>query len=169
MPRIGFDNEKYLREQTQAILERVQQARGKLYLEFGGKLTFDFHAARVLPGYDPNVKMRLLQGLRDQVDVLFCIYSEDIEQGRIRGDFGITYDMATLKANDDLRPWGIGVDQQESCNGLHVEVDRYALAGRQLDGLAAFVEAREGCRDQMAARWQVREDQGRGITELAVA
>ena len=68
MPAQGFDNEKYLAEQTAAILERVEHCRGKLYLEFGGKLTFDFHAARVLPGYDPNVKLRLLQGLRDQIE-----------------------------------------------------------------------------------------------------
>ncbi len=107
MSDIGFDNEKYLSEQTKAILERVERAAGKLYLEFGGKLTFDFHAARVLPGYDPNVKMRLLQGLKDQIEVIFCVYSGDLEQGRIRGDFGITYDMATLKAIDDLRDWGI--------------------------------------------------------------
>jgi len=103
----GFDNEKYLAEQTAAILERVEQCRGKLYLEFGGKLTFDFHAARVLPGYDPNVKMRLLQGLRDQIEVVFCVYAEDLERGRIRGDFGMTYDLATLRSIDDLRDWGI--------------------------------------------------------------
>lgn len=103
----GFDNEKYLREQTAAILERVERSEGKLYLEFGGKLTFDLHAARVLPGYDPNVKMRLLQGLKDQIEVIFCVYSGDLERGRIRGDFGITYDLATLKAMDDLRDWGI--------------------------------------------------------------
>lgn len=107
MPVDAFDNERYLAEQTAAILERVEQYHGKLYLEFGGKLTFDFHAARVLPGYDPNVKMRLLQGLRDEIEVVFCVYSQDLERGRIRGDFGITYDLATLRAIDDLRDWGI--------------------------------------------------------------
>ena len=107
MSAIGFDNEKYLREQTKAILERVERSAGKLYLEFGGKLTFDLHAARVLPGYDPNVKMRLLQRLKDQIEVIFCVYSGDLERGRIRGDFGITYDMATLKTMDDLRDWDI--------------------------------------------------------------
>lgn len=109
MKGTGFDNETYLREQTAAILERVGQSAGKLYLEFGGKLTFDFHAARVLPGYDPNVKMRLLEGLRDQIEVVLCVCSEDLERGRIRGDFGITYDLATLKSMDDLRDWGITV------------------------------------------------------------
>ncbi|MFP3902756.1 MAG: DUF1846 domain-containing protein [Armatimonadota bacterium] len=107
MTQIGFDNDRYIEEQTAAILERVEQSAGKLYLEFGGKLTFDFHASRVLPGYDPNVKMRLLQGLKDQMEVVFCVYALDLEQGRIRGDFGITYDVATLKAIDDLRDWGI--------------------------------------------------------------
>jgi uncharacterized protein (UPF0371 family) len=106
---LGFDNELYLREQTAAILERVGRFSGKLYLEFGGKLTFDLHAARVLPGYDPNVKMRLLEGLRDQIEVVFCVSTDDLERGRIRGDFGITYDLATLKAMDDLRDWGIPV------------------------------------------------------------
>ena len=109
MKGMGFDNETYLREQAAAILERVGQSAGKLYLEFGGKLTFDFHAARVLPGYDPNVKMRLLEGLRDQIEVVLCVCSDDLERGRIRGDFGITYDLATLKAMDDLRDWGITV------------------------------------------------------------
>ena len=107
MPAEAFDNDKYLAEQTAAILERVEQYEGTLYLEFGGKLTFDFHAARVLPGYDPNVKMRLLQGLRDKIEVVFCVYAEDLERGRIRGDFGMTYDLATLRAIDDLRDWGI--------------------------------------------------------------
>jgi len=105
----GFDNENYLEEQTAAILERVEHSEGKLYLEFGGKLTYDLHAARVLPGYDANVKMRLLQGLKDQIEVIFCVCSADLERGRIRGDFGITYDIATLKSIDDLRDWGIQV------------------------------------------------------------
>jgi len=106
--RIGFDNEKYLKEQTQAILERVKRFN-KLYLEFGGKLCFDYHAARVLPGYDPNVKIRLLQELKDKIDIVLCIYAGDIEKGRLRGDFGITYDAATLKLIDDLRKWGLDI------------------------------------------------------------
>ncbi|MBE9546051.1 MAG: DUF1846 family protein, partial [Proteobacteria bacterium] len=71
----GFDNEKYIKEQTSAILERVERFNNKLYLEFGGKLLFDYHASRVLPGYDPNVKMRLLQELKDKADILLCIYA----------------------------------------------------------------------------------------------
>jgi uncharacterized protein (UPF0371 family) len=108
MKKTGFDNEKYLKEQSAAILDRVKKFN-KLYLEFGGKLCFDYHAARVLPGYDPNVKIRLLQQLKDKIDIVLCIYSGDIEKGRVRGDFGITYDAATLKLIDDLRKWGLDI------------------------------------------------------------
>ncbi len=107
--KIGFDNDKYLAEQTSAIIERAAQCDSKLYLEFGGKLLYDYHAARVLPGFDPNVKMRLLQQIKDQADILLCIHAGDIERRKIRGDFGITYDVDALKLIDDLREWGIGV------------------------------------------------------------
>jgi uncharacterized protein (UPF0371 family) len=107
--RIAFDNDKYLKEQTTAILERVAKFDNKLYLEFGGKIIFDFHAARVLPGFDPNVKMRLLQKLKDKADILLCIYAGDIERKKIRADFGITYDVDALKLIDDLSDWGIGI------------------------------------------------------------
>lgn len=107
---IGFDNEKYLREQTSAILERVNRFNDKLYLEFGGKILFDLHASRVLPGFDPNVKMRLLQILKDKIDVILCINAGDIERKKIRADFGITYDADALKTIDDFREWGIDVN-----------------------------------------------------------
>ena len=105
----GFDNSRYLKEQTKAILDRVKKFDNKLYLEFGGKLCHDFHAARVLPGYDPNVKMRLLQSLKDKINIILCIYAQDIETGRVRGDFGITYDAATFKLIDELRKWGLDI------------------------------------------------------------
>ena len=107
--KIGFDNARYLAEQTSAILERVRRSDNKLYLEFGGKLLFDYHAARVLPGYDPNVKMNLLRGLKGQADIILCIYAGDIERRKVRADFGITYDADALKLIDDLREWGIEV------------------------------------------------------------
>jgi len=107
--KIGFDNEEYLKEQSLAILKRMEKFDSKLYLEFGGKLCFDYHAARVLPGYDPNVKIRLLQTLKDKIDIVLCIYAGDIEKGRVRGDFGITYDTATFKLIDDLRRWGLDI------------------------------------------------------------
>src|SRR5512133_3661746 len=107
--QVGFDNEKYLGEQTSAILERVNRFHNKLYLEFGGKILFDYHAARVLPGFDPNVKMRLLQLLKDKIDVILCIHAGDIERKKIRADFGITYDVDALKTIDDFREWGVDI------------------------------------------------------------
>ncbi|MBU1147131.1 MAG: DUF1846 domain-containing protein [Candidatus Omnitrophica bacterium] len=107
--KISFDNEKYLSEQTKEILSRVKRFDNKLYLEFGGKICFDYHAARVLPGYDPNVKMRLLEKLKDYAEIIISVYAKDIEQGRVRGDYGITYDLATLKLIDDLRAWNLNV------------------------------------------------------------
>jgi uncharacterized protein (UPF0371 family) len=106
---IGFDNEKYLQEQTSSILERVNRFNDKLYLEFGGKILYDYHAARVLPGFDPNVKMRLLQILKDKIDVILCIHAGAIERKKVRADFGITYDVDALKTIDDFREWGIDV------------------------------------------------------------
>ena len=106
---VAFDNEKYIQEQTREILERVERFHNKLYLEFGGKLLYDYHAARVLPGYDPNVKMRLIRQLKDKADLVLCIYAGDIERKKIRADFGITYDSDALKLIDDLRDWGINV------------------------------------------------------------
>jgi uncharacterized protein (UPF0371 family) len=107
--RVGFDNDKYLEEQTKAILDRVNLFDHKLYLEFGGKLLFDYHASRVLPGFDPNVKMRLLQKLQDNSEVVLCIYAGDIERKKVRADFGITYDSDALKLIDDLHEWGVRV------------------------------------------------------------
>jgi len=107
--KIGFDNEEYLKQQTEAILERVKKFDDKLYLEFGGKLLFDYHASRVLPGFDPNVKMRLLQKLKDTADIILCIYAGDIERRKVRADFGITYDADALKLIDDLDDWGIKI------------------------------------------------------------
>ncbi|KPK81662.1 MAG: hypothetical protein AMS27_15310 [Bacteroides sp. SM23_62_1] len=107
--KIGFDNTKYLEEQTAAILQRVNRFNHKLYLEFGGKILYDYHAARVLPGFDPNVKMRLLQKLKDKIDVILCIHAGAIERKKIRADFGITYDVDALKTIDDFRDWGIDI------------------------------------------------------------
>lgn len=103
---IGFDNEKYLAEQSEEIRRRAGKF-GKLYLEFGGKLMNDFHAARCLPGYDPNVKLRLLQTLKDQAEVILCLFAGDIERKKMRADFGISYADDALKLIDDLRNLGL--------------------------------------------------------------
>ncbi len=104
--KIGFDNEKYLTEQSEEIRRRAAKY-GKLYLEFGGKLMNDFHAARCLPGYDPNVKLRLLQSLKDQAEIILCIYAGDIEHKKMRADFGISYADDALKLIDDLKRLGL--------------------------------------------------------------
>jgi uncharacterized protein (UPF0371 family) len=107
--KIGFDNDKYLSLQTAAILERVRASDNKLYLEFGGKLLFDMHASRVLPGFDPCVKMRLLHNLKDKADIILCIFAGDIERKKVRADFGITYDADAIKLIDDLKERDVSV------------------------------------------------------------
>lgn len=109
MNEIGFDNEKYLKEQSEEILKRLSRFNNKLYLEFGGKLVYDYHASRVLPGFNPNVKMQLLNKLKDRADILLCIYAGDIERKKVRADFGITYDVDTLRLIDELNEWGLTV------------------------------------------------------------
>jgi len=107
--KIGFDHEKYLEEQSKYILERVNNY-DKLYLEFGGKLLFDMHAKRVLPGFDENAKIKLLHKLREKAEIIICVYAGDIERNKIRGDFGITYDMDVLRLIDDLRGYDLEVN-----------------------------------------------------------
>jgi uncharacterized protein (UPF0371 family) len=107
--KIGFDHKKYLEEQSKYILERVNNY-DKLYLEFGGKLMFDLHAKRVLPGFDENAKIKLLQRLKEKVEVVICVYAGDIERNKIRGDFGITYDLEVLRLIDDLRTYELDVN-----------------------------------------------------------
>jgi uncharacterized protein (UPF0371 family) len=109
LDKIGFDNDIYLNKQTEAIMKRMEQVDSRLYLEFGGKIIYDMHASRVLPGFDPNVKMRLLQKLKHRADIILCIYAGDIERRKIRADFGITYDADAMKLIDDLRDSGIDI------------------------------------------------------------
>ena len=109
MIKDGFDNNIYLEKQTAAILEKVNLFPDKLYLEFGGKLFFDYHASRVLPGFDPNIKIKLLHKLKDKADIILCVAAGDIERKKIRADFGITYDMDVLKLIDDFRKWDLDV------------------------------------------------------------
>ncbi len=107
--RIGFDNEKYLKTQSEHILERIRQFGGKLYLEFGGKLFDDYHASRVLPGFQPDSKIRMLGELKDQAEIVVCINSGDIEKNKVRGDLGITYDMDLLRLVDAFTSHGLMV------------------------------------------------------------
>ncbi len=109
MQKIGFDNDKYLALQSQKIKERIDQFGGKLYLEFGGKLFDDYHAARVLPGFAPDSKVRMLAQLKDQAEILIAINAGDIEKKKVRGDLGITYDLDVLRLIDALRNLGLYV------------------------------------------------------------
>ncbi len=108
--KIGFDNELYLREQTKYILERTERFNNKLYLEFGGKLFYDYHAGRVLPGFDVNAKVKLLEKLKDDAEIIVCVNAGDIERNKVRADFGITYDMDVMRLIDDLRSWSLDVN-----------------------------------------------------------
>ena len=107
--KVGFDNDKYLKLQSEEILKRVERFNNKLYLEFGGKILFDYHASRVLPGFEPNVKMRLLNMLKDDAEIIMCIYAGDIEKKKMRADFGITYDADAMRTIDDFNDWGLTV------------------------------------------------------------
>jgi uncharacterized protein (UPF0371 family) len=105
----GFDNEKYLAMQSQHIAQRIAQFGGKLYLEFGGKLFDDYHAARVLPGFEPDSKIRMLKQLRDRAEILIAINASAIEQNKVRGDLGITYDSDVLRLIDAFQGQGLYV------------------------------------------------------------
>lgn len=107
--KVGFDHKKYIEEQSKYILERVNNY-DKLYLEFGGKLIGDFHAKRVLPGFDEDAKVKLLYKIREKVEIVICVYAGDIERNKIRGDYGITYDMDVLRLIDDLRGYDLLVN-----------------------------------------------------------
>jgi len=104
----GFDCDRYLEVQSGEILNRVN-GFDKLYLEFGGKICDDFHAMRVLPGYKPNTKIKMLQMIKDSSEIIFCISAKDIENRRIRGDFNLTYEDMVLKSIKDLRAFGLDV------------------------------------------------------------
>ena len=107
MDKRGFDNQKYLELQSAHIRERIRQFGNKLYLEFGGKLFDDHHASRVLPGFEPDSKIRMLKELRDSVEVVIAICASDIEKNKIRGDLGITYDVDVLRLIDAFRGEGL--------------------------------------------------------------
>ncbi len=95
MHKIGFDNDKYLRLQSEKIRERIAQFGGKLYLEFGGKLFDDYHASRVLPGFEPDSKMSMLLQMKDEAEIVIAINADHIELNKRRGDLGITYDRTS--------------------------------------------------------------------------
>lgn len=107
--KIGFDNEKYLQLQSEHIRERISKFDNKLYLEFGGKLFDDYHASRVLPGFAPDSKLKLLMQLSDQAEIVIVISAGDIEKNKVRGDLGITYDTDVLRLMDSFKEKGLYV------------------------------------------------------------
>ncbi len=109
MYKVGFDNNQYLKLQSEKIKERIAKFGGKLYLEFGGKLFDDFHASRVLPGFEPDSKIRMLTELKDQAEIIIAVNSADIEKNKVRGDLGITYDLDVLRLIDAFRGNGLYV------------------------------------------------------------
>lgn len=145
MCKIGFDNEAYLKNQSEKIQERIAKFGGKLYLEFGGKLFDDHHASRVLPGFAPDSKIRMLEKLKDKAEVIIAINAGDIEKNKVRGDLGITYDQDVLRLIDAFRGYGLYVSSivltrfqeqpsaiayQKKLEGLGLKVYRhYPIAG----------------------------------------
>ena len=109
MRKIGFDNEKYIELQSQNIRDRIAKFGGKLYMEFGGKLFDDYHAARVLPGFEPDAKVKMLLELKDEAEIVIVINADAIEKNKRRGDLGITYDLDTLRLIDAFREIGLFV------------------------------------------------------------
>lgn len=106
----GFNEAKYLKLQTEEILKRVKEFNNKIYIEFGGKLFDDLHASRVLPGFKPDGKIRVLKKLKDKVEVIFCINANDIEKHKVRADYGITYDIEVIRLISNLTDMGIPVN-----------------------------------------------------------
>lgn len=107
--KTGFDNDKYIRIQSENIKERIAQFSGKLYLELGGKLFDDHHASRVLPGFQPDSKLRMFQKISDQIEIVIVISAEDIEKNKVRADLGITYDEDVLRLREEFRNRGFFV------------------------------------------------------------
>lgn len=107
--KIGFDNEKYLQTQSRHIQERIRNFGGKLYLEFGGKLFDDYHASRVLPGFQPDSKIRMLMQMKEDAEIILAIHAGDIEKNKVRGDLGITYEMDVLRLIDAFHSCGLFV------------------------------------------------------------
>ena len=156
--KCGFDNEQYIRTQSARIRDRIQAFGGKLYLEFGGKLYDDYHASRVLPGFQPDSKLRMLLQIKEQVEMVIAINADDIEKNKVRGDLGITYDRDVIRLIDIFRDFGLYVssvvltrfhDQalakafQARLEGMGLKVyHHYAIAGYPYD--VGYVVSEEG-------------------------
>ena len=121
--RKGFDNEKYLKIQSEQIKKRIAQFGDKLYLEFGGKLFDDHHASRVLPGFQPDSKLQMLLQLKDEAEMILVISALDIEKNKMRGDLGITYNEDVLRLRAEFERIGLCVSGYQSLAGICQALD----------------------------------------------
>ena len=131
--KIGFDNAKYLQMQSQHIRERIAQFDNKLYLEFGGKLFDDYHASRVLPGFEPDSKLQMLLQLKEQAEIVIVISAQDIISSKVRGDYGITYDLDVLRLIDAFQ--GMGLFVGSVCVTMYTAAPEVEAFEKRLNGL----------------------------------
>ena len=131
--KIGFDNDKYLAMQSAHIRERIAQFDNKLYLEFGGKLFDDYHASRVLPGFQPDSKLQMLLQLKEQAEVVVVISAEDIVANKMRGDYGITYDVDVLRLIDAFQ--GVGLFVGSVCVTKYTDAPEVTAFEQKLNAL----------------------------------
>ena len=153
--KIGFDNDKYLKIQSEHIRQRIAQFDDKLYLELGGKLFDDHHASRVLPGFQPDSKLRMFQKLSDSIEIVLAISAEDIEKNKVRADLGITYDEDLLRLRDEFMNRGFMVGSvvvtcyngQRSADAFRQRLGRHCpgCAGRHGDELLCQRQRRHLC------------------------
>ena len=154
--KIGFDNEKYLRIQSEHIKERIAHFGNKLYLELGGKLFDDHHASRVLPGFEPDSKLRMFKQISDRLEIVIVISAKDIEKNKIRNDLGITYDMDVLRLRDEFQKRGFLVSSvvithyngQSSADAFRA-VFLYSISGECIKGGYQF----DGVCKKVVAGW----------------
>ena len=146
MAKVGFDNQKYLTMQSEQIRKRIAQFGGKLYLEFGGKLFDDYHASRVLPGFAPDSKIKMLQQLKDDVEIVITINSEDIECNKIRSDLGISYGDDVLRLIDTFREMSLFVgsvvltryNSQPSANAFLKQLNKLGIKNYKHYSIAGY-------------------------------
>ena len=141
--KIGFDNDKYLSMQSEHIKERISKFDNKLYLEFGGKLFDDYHASRVLPGFAPDSKLKMLMQLSEHAEIVIVISAGDIEKNKIRGDLGITYDLDVIRLIDAFKERGffvgsVVITQYSGQNSANIfksklEINRFMISVNEIE------------------------------------
>ena len=163
MVKTGFDNDKYLKMQSEHIRQRIDKFGGKLYLEFGGKLYDDFHASRVLPGFKPDSKLRMLLQMKDQVEIVIAINAGHIQQNKLRGDLGITYDIDTLRIIDIFRSIGLYVGSVVMT--CYAEQPKARAFKKRLEGLGINVYKHYAIEGYPSNVSKVVSDEGYGLNE----